>query len=269
MTMQRTPIIGGNWKMNTDAATGSALARSITGGLATMGIPCEIVIFPPAPYLSLVGDVLEGSGIALGAQDVWMEPDGPCTGDISTTMLTDCAVTWVLCGHSERRHGRGESDAMVNAKLRSVLDDGLCGILCLGETLEERQDNRTSNVVLKQLRDGLSGIPADAMGTVVIAYEPVWAIGTGETATAPDAQKVHAEIRRALGDLYDASLASSIRIQYGGSVTPTHASAMMGQEDIDGFLVGGASLVADNFLAIINSVHEETSSSSSREGSTT
>jgi triosephosphate isomerase (TIM) len=261
--MTRIPIVGGNWKMNTNRASAKALAEAVVAGAGDVGgaVGCEIVLFPPFPYLALVGEVLRGSGIALGAQDLWHAPDGACTGEVSAAMLRDVGVTHVLAGHSERRHTPGlrEADELVSAKLRAALDAGLSVILCIGETIEQREAGRTEEVVLGQLRAGLHGVSAEEMRRVVIAYEPVWAIGTGRTASPQDAQTVHKVIREALGGGpggYDGGTAEAVRIQYGGSVKGGNAAALFAQPDIDGGLIGGASLDASEFLAIVRAAAE-------------
>lgn len=246
----RKPIIGGNWKMNTNLASATQLADALTGSLHDVG-DCDIVIFPPFPYLPAVGERLRGSRITLGAQDVYHEDNGAFTGEISTAMLTDVGVQSVILGHSERRHVIGEDDELINRKLLAALKAGLQAVLCLGETLEQRETGRTEQVVLSQLEAGLEGVDSEQMHRVVLAYEPVWAIGTGRTASPDDAQKVHAALRTAVSSRYDGTIADSIRIQYGGSVKSTNAAALFAQPDIDGGLIGGASLDAGEFGAIV------------------
>ena len=194
---------------------------------------------------------LGASSVSVGAQDVYFEPDGAFTGEISTSMLKDIGCTYCLCGHSERRHVIGETDELINKKLTSAIAGGLLPILCIGELLAEREDSKTNDVVSRQLKNGLAGLSDEKVSAVTIAYEPVWAIGTGLTATPQQAQEVHEFIRKLLVDMYDEKMAEEIRIQYGGSVKPGNAAELMAQPDIDGLLVGGASLKADSFLAII------------------
>ncbi len=252
MSSPRTPVIGGNWKMNTNAESARALAEAVGGGCgAIAGV--EVFVCPPFPYLRRVGGVLTdaGGGVALAAQDVWHEPDGAFTGEVSAAMLLDCGVSVVLTGHSERRHVVGEDDDLINKKTRSALSAGLSVVLCIGETLDQRENGETDAVNERQLWAGLDGVSADQMTSVIIAYEPVWAIGTGKTATPDDAQDAHAKIRGVLGDLYGAGVAGATRIQYGGSVKPGNAAELFAQPDIDGGLIGGASLKADDFLAIV------------------
>lgn len=248
--MGRTPIVGGNWKMNTTRATGVELARAVRAS-AEGARGTEVVVFPPFPYLLPVGEVLRGGPVALGAQDVSDRADGAFTGEVSCAMLRDCGVSWVLAGHSERRHVIGETDEIVNAKARAALTAGLSVILCVGEKLEQREAGKTDLVNETQLRAGLAGVEGAALSRVVIAYEPVWAIGTGRTASPADAQNAHAHIRRTLGSMYGPDGANAIRIQYGGSVTAANARDLFAQPDIDGGLIGGASLKPADFGQIV------------------
>lgn len=247
--MRRTPYIGGNWKMNTDRKSAAALAREI-GPTAAAHADCDVVVFVPFPYLLLVGEALGSDGVGLGAQDCYFEPNGAFTGEVSLEMLHDCAVTTILTGHSERRHVIGESDQLVNRKTRAVLDASLNCVLCIGELLEEREAGRTDEVNERQLRAGLEGVTAEQMQRLVVAYEPVWAIGTGKVATPEDAQAAHARCRAVLAELYG-GVAETTRIIYGGSLKPDNARKLLAQPDIDGGLVGGASLKAADFRAII------------------
>lgn len=251
--MARTPYVGGNWKMNTDRTTGPVLAREVA---ATVGPGCDIAVFVPFPYLLAVGEALghgpssSGARVRLGAQDSYFAPNGAYTGEVSTTMLKDCGVTTVLAGHSERRHIIGETDDVVNAKARAVLDAGLECVLCIGETLDQRQAGQTDRVNEDQLRAGLARVTPEQMARVVVAYEPVWAIGTGKVATPEDAQTAHARCRLVLGEMFDHTVADATRIIYGGSMKPGNAAELLAQPDIDGGLIGGASLKAADFLAI-------------------
>ncbi|MFG0314855.1 MAG: triose-phosphate isomerase [Phycisphaerales bacterium] len=246
----RTPFVGGNWKMNTDASTGAGLASSLVSGLAgTAGV--DVAIFPPFVYLREIGSGTATSDILLGAQDVYDQPNGAFTGEISIDMLKDCGVRSVLTGHSERRHVIGESDTIVNKKTRAVLDAGLQCVLCIGETLDQRESGKTDAINEHQTRAGLEGVSKEQLASVVIAYEPVWAIGTGKTATPGDAQDAHANIRELIANMYDQEAADAIRIIYGGSMKPGNAEELMSMADIDGGLVGGASLKAEDFLSII------------------
>lgn len=245
----RRPFVGGNWKMNTDRAGAEALARGVAE--TARDASAEVAVFPPFPYLLPVGEALAGSGVILGAQDVYHQPDGAFTGEVSAAMLTDCAVGAVLAGHSERRHVIGEDDRTVNKKVLAAIGAGMTGVLCVGETLEQREAGQTDEINERQTRLGLAGVSEDDLARVVIAYEPVWAIGTGRTATPEDAQDAHAKIRGVLSQLYGDRAAGSVRIIYGGSMKPDNAEALMAQPDIDGGLIGGASLKAADFGAIV------------------
>jgi triosephosphate isomerase len=211
----------------------------------------EVLVCPPYTSLAAVGPLLEGQPIALGAQDVFYEPQGAYTGAISPLMLKDLGCTYVIVGHSERRQHFGDTDEVVNRKLQSVLANGMLPIMCVGETKPQRDAGEAETIVVTQVKGGLAGIGADQMASIVIAYEPVWAIGTGDTATPADAQAMHATIRRTLTELYDEATAAGVRIQYGGSVKPDNVDELMSQADIDGALVGGASLKANDFLRIV------------------
>lgn len=248
----RKPFVAGNWKMNTDCRSGVDLAKAVVDGSSGLaGSSVDVAVIPPFVYLSSVGQAVSSSGVALGAQDVYFEAKGAFTGEISAAMLKDVGCTYVLCGHSERRHVLGESDDLINKKLTASLSGGLLPILCVGELLEERDASQTEQVVERQTRAGLAGLSAEKVSAVTIAYEPVWAIGTGRTATREQAQEVHAFIRKLLAEMYDQSVADEMRILYGGSVKADNAEELMGQEDVDGCLVGGASLKADDFVQII------------------
>jgi triosephosphate isomerase len=248
------PIVGGNWKMNMDLASGVELAEDLAAGCADVVDRCEVAVFPAFPYLQAVGKALGHHAILLGAQNVYHKPNGAFTGEVSASMLEDLHVRMVLAGHSERRHVLGEDDELVNAKTRAALDAELSVTLCVGETMEQREAGRTEQVNIDQVRRGLDGIEAAQLRQVVIAYEPVWAIGTGMTATPEDAETVHQVIRSTVLELYDDACAGAVRIQYGGSVKPDNAAELIAQENIDGFLVGGASLKADDFLTILRAV---------------
>jgi len=245
----RRPFIGGNWKMNTDHASARALAHAIAEGKAAEGA-ADVVVFPPFPYLLPVAEVLVGSSIALGAQDLSSEVNGARTGEVSAEMLRDVGASWVIVGHSERRHKIGESEALIADKLSMALGSGLRAVLCVGETREERDAGKAHDIIAGQLRSALAAIDAAAMDDVVIAYEPVWAIGTGISAQPADAGEAHREIRSALVARYDARLASSVRVVYGGSLVPATAKSIFSVDGVDGGLVGGASLKAHDFLAL-------------------
>jgi triosephosphate isomerase len=248
--MARTPFVGGNWKMNTDAETADALAKALAAKKLGQGA-AEVAVFPPFPYLERVAAAVEGSRIRLGAQDAHHQDNGAFTGEVSLAMLEDVGAGVVLTGHSERRHVIGETDAVVNQKTLAALEGGLDVILCIGETLAQREANQTDAVNAGQLALGLAGVSKDALKRVTIAYEPVWAIGTGHTASPEDAQAAHKATRKALAHLYDEQAAEATRIQYGGSVKPGNAADLMAQPDVDGFLVGGASLKSEDFAAIV------------------
>jgi len=245
----RKSFIAGNWKMNTDSHSGPALVEAIADGLDTDNV--DVAVVPPFVYIPAVVSAASNSRIAVGAQDVYFEQKGAFTGEISTAMLKDVGCTYCLCGHSERRHVIGETDELINKKVTAAINGGLLPILCVGELLEEREAGKTNEIVQRQIKAGFEGLNADKAAAVTVAYEPVWAIGTGKTATPDQAQEVHAMIRALLADMYDQGFADDIRIQYGGSAKPDNAAELMGQPDIDGLLVGGASLKAEDFLAII------------------
>jgi triosephosphate isomerase len=236
----RKPFVAGNWKMNTNSHTSVELVKRIAANsVETAGQSVTVAVCPPFVYLQAV------------AKDMYFESEGAFTGEISSSMLKDVGCSYCLCGHSERRHIIGETDELINKKVTAAIGGGLLPILCVGELLEERQASQTNNVVTRHVKKGLAGLSAEKLQAVTIAYEPVWAIGTGLTATPVQAQEVHDFIRKLLAQMYDSRLAEEIRILYGGSVKPNNAADLMGQKDIDGLLVGGASLKADDFLAII------------------
>lgn len=247
----RTPVVGGNWKMHTTRDEAVELAGAVASGAGSALDACEVVVCPPFPYLAAVAEVLTDSQVRLGAQNAHPAPQGAFTGEVSMGMLRDVDVDVVIIGHSERRHVMGETDPFINEKVQAALVGDLDVILCVGETREQRAAGDTDNVVVGQLEKGLAGITSPLLDRIVIAYEPVWAIGTGDTATPADAEAVHAVLRRSLEKTYDAASAEAMRIQYGGSVKPGNAAELIAQPNIDGFLVGGASLAGNDFLAII------------------
>jgi len=248
----RKPFVAGNWKMNTDSHSSVELAKGVAAGTSeTAGHKVDVAVIPPFVYLQSVAKALSASSVAVGAQDIYTEKQGAFTGEISTSMLKDIGCTYALCGHSERRHVIGEQDELINKKVSAAISGGLLPILCVGELLEERQSDKTGEVVTRQIKAGLAGLGGEKVSAVTVAYEPVWAIGTGLTATPQQAQEAHNLIRRLLGEMYDGQLAEEIRILYGGSVKPDSAAELMGQQDVDGLLVGGASLSADDFVAIV------------------
>jgi triosephosphate isomerase (TIM) len=247
--MARTPFVAGNWKMNTNKAAAVALAKGVAAGAPDRGV--EVGVAPPFVYLDAVGQALAGSSVLLGAQDVCEQPNGACTGEVSVEMLKDLGVRFCLVGHSERRHIFREPAETVAAKAAAVYNGGLVLIHCVGEKIEERDAGQTLAVVGRQLRELTTKM--DDPHRVVIAYEPVWAIGTGRTATDQQAQEVHAYIRQELGKAWNKDFAGRVRIQYGGSMKPDNAKGLLDQPDIDGGLIGGAALKAESFLAIVKS----------------
>ncbi|MEM8756959.1 MAG: triose-phosphate isomerase [Planctomycetota bacterium] len=249
----RKPYVGGNWKMNTDQAAAGALARGVVDACEEVQGSVDVAVFPPMPYLLSVFNIVRSraTSVGVGSQDVYHEGNGAFTGEVSCAMLTDCGCKAVLAGHSERRHVIGEGNELINAKVRAILDAGLSAVLCVGETLEQREAGQTDAINADQVRSGLAEVGQRQMADVVIAYEPVWAIGTGKTATPEDAQDAHAKIRAVVADLYGDETAGRTRIIYGGSVKPSNAASLFGQADIDGGLIGGASLDVDDFASIV------------------
>lgn len=280
-------LVAGNWKMNTTRESARALAGEIACAVHQDDPRCEVVVCPPFPYLIPVGETISGSGVRLGAQNAYHERPGAFTGEVGLEMLLDLGCRYVILGHSERRHVLGEIDEAINRKVRAALatEQPSCGgsdelrvtsdekepdaassrnsspvtrhssllsvIFCVGETLDERQAGRTEEVLDRQLEGGLKDIDAAGMERIVIAYEPVWAIGTGQVATPGQAGSAHAHLRKRLAGRYDEDLAKTVRILYGGSVKPDNAEELLSQTDVDGALVGGASLKAETFLPII------------------
>lgn len=248
----RKPFAAGNWKMNTNSKTGVELATSLAEGASDLaGKDVTVAVCPPFVYLESIKKALHNSNIVIGAQDLYFESDGAFTGEISIAMLKDIGCTYCLCGHSERRHVIGETDELVNKKVIAAINGGLLPILCVGELLEERKAEKTNEVVTRHIEKGLAGLNEEKVLAVTIAYEPVWAIGTGLTATPEQAQEVHKFIRNLLASMYNEKIASEMRILYGGSVKPSNTAELMANPDVDGVLVGGASLKAEDFLAII------------------
>jgi len=246
----RKPFIAGNWKMNTSLSGARELAQGLVERIGTLDA-CDLAVCVPFVYLFAVGEVVEGTNIALGAQNLHWEEKGAFTGEVSAGMLKDFGTDFVIIGHSERRHIMGENDEIVGKKLRRALDAGLRAILCLGELLKEREAGQTEEVIRRQAEEDLKVVKGEEMARVTIAYEPVWAIGTGRTATPEQAAEVHKFIRHLLAMMYGSEIAQNIRIQYGGSVKPENAYDLFQQEEIDGFLVGGASLNAEDFSKIV------------------
>ena len=254
--MMRKPFIGGNWKMNTDSKSAVELAKGVVQKCGTMLDEVEICVCPPFVYLAAVKNALGSSNIGLGAQDVYFEPKGAFTGEISCQMLKDIGCKDVIIGHSERRHVLGETDELINKKLLAAIEAGLLPIFCVGELLEERKAGKTAQVVKEQIQKGMARVTIEKAKAVTIAYEPVWAIGTGINAAPQQAQEVLLMIRQLVATLYNEDFAEQMRIQYGGSVKPDNASQIIAQADVDGFLVGGASLKADEFAAIVKAAAE-------------
>jgi len=245
----RRPFIAGNWKMNLTRQECVALAQAIAAKVGpTSGV--ELAVCPPFVYLDAVAQALTGTAVGVGAQDVYHEAFGAFTGEVCAAQLLDIGCRYVVIGHSERRHILGETNQAVNRKTAAALAAGLTPIVCVGETLAEREANQTRDVIQEQMAGSLAGFTAEQVAKLVIAYEPVWAIGTGKVATPAQAEAVHADLRRMLETRYNSQLAAAVRIQYGGSVKPDNAAELLAQPNIDGALVGGASLKADSFLGI-------------------
>ena len=247
----RTPLIAGNWKMYKTASEAAQTARQLVD-LTHDVDNVDIMIAPTFTALDAVSKVTAGSRVSVGAQNLYWEKEGAYTGEISADMLTAVGCHYVIIGHSERRQCFGETDETVNNKIKAALDAGLIPVMCVGETEQERDAGQTFSVLDKQVKDGLHGYVAADLGTLVIAYEPVWAIGTGKTATEDQAQEAHQHIRGLLTELYGDAFSASLRILYGGSVKPDNVSGLMAMADIDGALVGGASLQAESFSKIIH-----------------
>ncbi|MFI5371741.1 MAG: triose-phosphate isomerase [Candidatus Eisenbacteria bacterium] len=246
---RRPRLVAGNWKMHKTASEGAALAREM-GALLAAGRPCEIAVCPPFTALDAVGKVLTG-GVHLGGQDLHPEPQGAFTGSVSGAMLAAAGCRFVIVGHSERRHGLGEDDALVARKLRAALRDGLTPIVCVGETLAEREAGHTTEVLVRQIAVAYEDLGADTAASTVIAYEPVWAIGTGKVATPEQAREAHLVIRATLDRVLGAGAGERLAILYGGSVNAGNAMALFAEEQIDGALVGGASLEPAGFWKIV------------------
>jgi triosephosphate isomerase len=248
--MTRVPLLAGNWKMH--GARGEAVALASALAKAVGRVPGrQVLVAPPFTALEAVAAAIAGSDILLGAQNVYWEPKGAFTGEVSAAMLREAGCTHVIVGHSERRQLFGETNETVNRRLRAALAAGLTPIVCVGETIEERDADATAQVVERQVVSAFADVAAADVGRCVVAYEPVWAIGTGRTATPAQAQEVHATIRRELARVADPAVADRVRILYGGSVKPDNVDALMAEPDVDGALVGGASLVAEQFIRIV------------------
>jgi triosephosphate isomerase len=246
----RKKFIAGNWKMNLNSAQGLELAAALAKAVGSQS-DVEVAICPPAVYLDAIGGAVKGSAVGLGAQNCHHEAKGAFTGEVAPAMLVDVGCKYVILGHSERRQLFHETNQDVNKKVLAALAAGLTPIVCVGETLDERKANRTQEVVREQVEGSLAGLTGEQVLKLVIAYEPIWAIGTGVVATPEQAEEVHADLRSLLSSRYTAPVAEAVRIQYGGSVNAENAATLLSQPNIDGALVGGASLKADGFLAII------------------
>ena len=252
MNSNRKPIIAGNWKMYKTAADALALVSELKKELVGVkDADVEVVVCPPFTALYVVATMLQGESIKLGAQNVHWEKEGAFTGEIAAPMLKESGVQYAIVGHSERRQYFGETNEGVNKRAKAALANGIRPIVCVGETLAQREAGHTEIVVRDHVAGALAGFTKDAMLDTVIAYEPVWAIGTGKTATPAQAQEVHAFIRELLAAMFDSTVADKVRLQYGGSVKPANAKELLGQSDIDGALVGGASLEAKGFAGIV------------------
>ncbi len=246
----RRPFIAGNWKMNLDKAEAVALAEGLAKGAAsTDGV--DLAVCPPSVYADAVGQAVAGSKVALGAQNMYFEPNGAYTGEVSAAMLCDIGCKYVILGHSERRHVMGETDEDVNKKTLVALEAGLLPIVCVGELLAQREAGQTMDVIRRQFDGSLAGLSAEQMSQTVSAYEPGWAIGTGKVATPQQSEDVHLDLRKLRENRYHQEVAASVRIQYGGSVKPDNAAELLGQPNIDGALVGGAALKVESFMGIV------------------
>ena len=246
----RTPFVAGNWKLNKTPDEAEILARCVVDAVSDVA-GVDVAICPSFTALERVSSVVCCTGVGLGAQNMYWEAEGAFTGEVSAPMLLTCGCEYVILGHSERRQFFGETDDTVNRRLKAALSADLKPIVCIGESFDERQADVTEQVVETQTRGALDSISAGDMRGITLAYEPVWAIGTGLTATPEQAEAVHAFLREVLAQLYDGDVAQEVRIQYGGSVKPDNAAELFGQDNIDGGLIGGASLEADDFAAIV------------------
>jgi triosephosphate isomerase (TIM) len=247
----RRPVIAGNWKMYKTMSEAAAFVEKLKP-LVERADHCDVVVGPPFTALKAAADAAHGSRISVAAQDLHWDKEGAHTGDVSPAMILDAGCTYVIIGHSERRRDHGETDHQVNQKLKAALAAGLIPIVCVGETLEEREANATARILERQFMGGFAGLTPQEFSRIIIAYEPVWAIGTGRTATPEMASESHATLRKLAAREFGAENANALRILYGGSVKPDNIGGLMAQEEIDGALVGGASLEAGSFAAIVN-----------------
>lgn len=248
-------LIAGNWKMNTDHAAAVALAKGVVEKVSDPG-DVLVAVCPPFVNIAGVGEAIKGSKVALGAQNMHFEDSGAFTGEVSAPMLKALGCKYVIIGHSERREYFGETDEGVNKKVKKAIASGLVPIMCIGETLEQREAGQEKEVVGKQVKAGLEGVEIDDSSKLVLAYEPVWAIGTGRTATPEQAQEIHAFIRGLLVEQFGQDKAAKIHILYGGSMKPSNAAELLGKKDVDGGLIGGASLKADDFAALVEAAKQ-------------
>ncbi|MBN2159723.1 MAG: triose-phosphate isomerase [Spirochaetes bacterium] len=248
--MARCEIFAGNWKMYKTRQEALDLVRGILAGISDIG-GREVVVFPPSPWALPVSELCRGTKVSVGIQNMYFEQEGAFTGEVSPLMVKDAGCRYVLIGHSERRHVFGETDEAVNKKAAAALKNGIEPMICVGELLDEREKGNTNDVLKRQVEKALAGVTAEQMKKVVVAYEPVWAIGTGKVATPETADEAHDFIRRVVKDLYGAGTADALPILYGGSVKPDNIAGLHAKENIDGVLVGGASLKAESFLNII------------------
>jgi len=249
--MQRKPLIAGNWKMHTNLAEARSLAAAVMEACSGL-VDREVMVAPPFTALAAVGEVLRGSGVLLASQNLCWEEQGAFTGEISPRMLADAGGCMAILGHSERRHIFAETDSLINKRVAGALRFGIIPVLCIGETLSQRESGQTMSVLEQQVRAGLAGISGSEAARLVLAYEPVWAIGTGQTASVEQAQEAHEFVRNLLNDMYEKNVACQMRILYGGSVNSGNVDNLLRQKDIDGALVGGAALQAESFSRIIH-----------------
>jgi triosephosphate isomerase len=249
----RKPVAAGNWKMHKTRAEAETLAKSLVSRIGDQD-KTQVVLAPPFTALDIVGQAISGTQIALGAQDVFYEKEGAYTGAVSCAMLLDLGCRYVLIGHSERRQQFGETDAVVNRKSKAALASGLLPILCVGETLQEREEGRTFKVLETQVQAAFQDIPTEQAGQAIIAYEPVWAIGTGKNATPDQIQQAHRFLRKQISNRYGFGVSVETRILYGGSVKAENIAELAAEPEVDGALVGGASLSADSFALIVNEI---------------
>ncbi|MEG0025302.1 MAG: triose-phosphate isomerase [Akkermansia sp.] len=250
--MSRKPIIAANWKMNVGPAEATTFINAFLNNIKGVNLSCDVVIVPPYITIPTATAALKGSIVGVGAQDVSTHDNGAFTGEISTAMLNEVGVTYIVLGHSERRQYHGETNALINEKVKKTIADGFTPIFCIGETKDERLGGKLEQVLKTQIVDGLKDLTPEQVAATVVAYEPVWAIGTGLTATSKEAQEAHAFIRKVIADTFNAETAAKVRIQYGGSVKPNNVVELMAQPDIDGALVGGAALLPDSFTSLVS-----------------